>query len=94
MTDNTSLSRTGMPPSSPRDSGRTQPAQSEGNVGRLPHERDESTDSQPAAESTNRQQGEQAHADVTSGLVDTDRGPVTDQLYNDQVRTEKTPMRD
>jgi hypothetical protein len=45
---------------------------------RLPHERDESSDSQT---SSPRPIIEQARQDVRRGLVDTDRGPVLDQTY-------------
>jgi hypothetical protein len=45
---------------------------------RLPHERDESTDSQVGGP---REVMEQAHRDVDRGLVDTDRGPVLDDAY-------------
>jgi hypothetical protein len=46
----------------------------------LPHERDESTskDTRP------RPRIEQAHRDVSKGLVDTDRGPVMDATYKRQ----------
>jgi len=46
----------------------------------LPHERDESSqrDDQP------RPRIEQAHRDVSRGLVDTDRGPPADQAYRKQ----------
>jgi hypothetical protein len=30
--------------------------------------------------------GKQAFDDVERGLVDTDRGPVTDKVYNDKVK--------
>jgi hypothetical protein len=53
---------------------------------RLPHERDESTDSQGDAAPDNAPIGRQAHDDVQRGLVDTDRGPVVDDIYNDKVR--------
>jgi hypothetical protein len=56
---------------------------------RMPHERDESADSQGSSEPSARAVGEQAHEDVERGLVDTDKGPVLDQTY-DRVR-EGTP---
>ena len=50
---------------------------------RLPQERDESTDSQTG----DRQPIiEQARKDVARGLVDTDRGPVMDEVYNRHVK--------
>lgn len=45
---------------------------------RLPHERDESADSQVGRP---RKVIEQARRDVDKGLVDTDRGPVLDATY-------------
>ena len=53
---------------------------------RLPHERDESADSQ---NSPPRADMQQAAKDIKSGLVDTDRGPVADSTYKklkDQAR--------
>jgi hypothetical protein len=50
---------------------------------RLPHERDESADSQvqpPTAV------GRQAHSDAASGRVDTDRGAPMDELYQREMR--------
>jgi hypothetical protein len=54
-------------------------------VPRMPHERDESADSQPQAEPSSRRVADAALADVESGRVDTDKGPVMDQTY-DRVR--------
>lgn len=59
---------------------------------RLPHEHDESADSQqarPIPEPIERQ----AHEDVRRGLVDTDRGPVMDRLYNDRLVASKRARR-
>lgn len=55
---------------------------------RLPHERDESSDSQndDAANEPGREVGEQALADLKAGRVDTDRGPVMDRLYRRNLR--------
>ena len=30
--------------------------------------------------------GRQAHEDIERGLVDTDKGPVTDRVYNDKLK--------
>jgi hypothetical protein len=49
----------------------------------MPHERDESADSQTSAPQPII---EQARQDVERGLVDTDRGPVLDELYENQLR--------
>lgn len=63
--------------------GNTIPAQGEtqDKAPRLPHERDESADSQAAAASADKTLGRIAQADVARGLVDTDKGPVMDATY-------------
>jgi hypothetical protein len=53
---------------------------------RLPHEHDQSSDSQQSQEGTAARVGRQALEDVERGLVDTDRGPVADRVYNDKVK--------
>ena len=45
---------------------------------RLPHDRDESADSQQRAVPDTR--GRKAHEDIEAGRVDTDRGPVLQEL--------------
>ena len=74
-------------PSRPRQ-GQTIPGQGETEVQhkspRLPHEHDESADSQPAT-AANRQIGKLAHNDLAQGRVDTDKGPPMDATY-DKVR--------
>ncbi len=50
---------------------------------RLPHEHDQSTDSQQYTSDEPPKVGQQAHKDLKRGLVDTDRAPVTDALYED-----------
>ena len=47
-------------------------------VPRMPHERDESADSQAPASRRRREMGTGAHDDVERGVVDTDKGPVLD----------------
>jgi hypothetical protein len=76
---------------SPAPQGNTLPAQgpTQDRVPRMPHERDESADSQATAEPSNKRMGAIAHDDLERGLVDTDKGPVLDQAY-DKVR-EGTP---
>lgn len=51
---------------------------------RMPHERDESADSQAAANPSVRRMGEIAHDDVEEGQPDTDKGPVLDAAYERQ----------
>jgi hypothetical protein len=52
------------------------------NQPRLPHERDESSDSQNTGDVRGVMQ--QAHDDVRAGQKDTDRGPVLDRTYQRQ----------
>ncbi|WP_298934337.1 hypothetical protein [uncultured Ramlibacter sp.] len=51
-------------------------------VPRLPHERDESADSQPQGEASGRQMGKMAHTDLAQGRVDTDKGPPMGAAYD------------
>lgn len=74
-------------------SERTSPAQGQHPAPRLPHEHDQSADSQQGAEHTGAEVGRQAHADVQRGLVDTDRAPQTDKLYRERLRADQDPPR-
>jgi len=47
---------------------------------RLPHDRDESADSQVKAAPDTLGKGRKAHDDLEAGRVDTDRGPVLEEL--------------
>jgi hypothetical protein len=58
--------------------GDTRVSDDQNAVPRLPHEHDESADSQ---NSPPRADMQQAAKDVKAGLVDTDRGPVADSTY-------------
>src|SRR5687767_9663887 len=71
----------------PRGRGNTVPVQGETQerAPRMPHERDESADSQGASEPSGQRMGRIAHDDIERGVVDTDKGPVLDQAY-DKVR--------
>ncbi len=66
--------------------GRTRPSQGEGAVPRLPHERDESSDSQQGGV---RPVIEQARRDLERGVVDTDRGGPADAAYRKQKAAPK-----
>ena len=68
----------------PHRSGAKPPRGGDGPSPRLPHEHDESPDSQQGTDPDGLMQ--QAHRDVRRGLVDTDRGPVMDRVYEDEVR--------
>jgi hypothetical protein len=54
-------------------------------VPRMPHERDESADSQTRMEPSNRRMGEKAQADAERGVADTSKGAELDATY-DQLR--------
>ncbi len=64
----------------PRESDLTTVSQHGTRRPSLPHEQDESSDSQTAGEAQ-REVGKRAHDDVAAGRVDTDRGSVTDPVY-------------
>jgi hypothetical protein len=88
------MPRQNPPPASAQDRHarpreRTSPAQAEQPVPRLPHEHDQSADSQAGGEASGSALGRQAHADLQQGRVDTDRGATTDKLYNQHYRTDK-----
>lgn len=67
-------------PSRDASDGQTQVEQGGESAPRLPHERDQSADSQTPTDGEPTEVGKQAHEDVESGQVDTDRGPVMDRL--------------
>jgi hypothetical protein len=73
--------------SAPNARGNTIPVQGEtqDRVPRMPHERDESADSQEADEPSNKRMGQLAHDDMEKGLVDTSKGRELDKTY-DKVR--------
>ena len=66
--------------------GKTKVEQGGESAPRLPHEHDQSSDSQQNQDGTAPRVGRQAFNDVERGVVDTDRGPVTDRVYNDKVK--------
>jgi hypothetical protein len=66
--------------------GKTKVEQDGESAPRLPHEHDQSSDSQQSQEGTAPRVGRQALQDVERGLVDTDRGPVVDRVYNEKVK--------
>lgn len=81
-------------PPSPHDTpgvGRTQ-ASKGGVVGpRLPHERDESSDSQTDVSPAIQRVGRQAHADVAQGQQDTDRRQQTLDELNQRTMPRSDP---
>ncbi len=67
------------------ESGKTKPQQGGKPTPKLPHERDQSSDSQEAADGEPPSVGKQGHADLERGLVDTSTSPVTDKVYNEKI---------
>ena len=61
----------------------------QGHALRQPNEHDESADSQSGGTAGATAVGRQAHHDATSGQQDTDRGPVADKVYRDNLRGSK-----
>ncbi len=76
----------GITPQTDGDDGETQVEQDGSSAPRLPHERDQSADSQQNQDGSTPKVGKDAFNDVERGAVDTDRGPVTDRVYNEKVR--------
>ena len=74
----------GVAPVSKEQPGQTTPSQAEESVPRLPHEHDESADSQAgkAGELPSAEHSRQAFDDVERGLVNTDRGLEGNTLVN------------
>lgn len=79
----------------PGKGGNTLPAQgpAEQPAPRMPHERDESADSQSGGEPSAQRTGQIGHDDLERGLVDTDKGPelerANEQLSGGTVEAEK-----
>ncbi|MEJ8849367.1 hypothetical protein [Variovorax rhizosphaerae] len=69
-----------------RERGKTHVEQEGEAVPKLPHEHDQSSDSQQNQDGSAPEIGRQALEDIESGKVDTDRGPVTDKVYNEKVK--------
>ena len=65
--------------------GQTKVEQGGESAPRLPHERDQSSDSQQD-QGGSAGLGRKGMEDVERGVVDTDRGPVADRVYNEKVR--------
>ncbi|MCW5659586.1 MAG: hypothetical protein KIT60_17945 [Burkholderiaceae bacterium] len=58
---------------------------------RLPHDRDESADSQVKGAPGTQSIGRRAYDDVKAGRVDTDRGPVLEELGR-RLPSNETPV--
>ena len=63
------------------EGGQTKVEQGGESAPRLPHERDQSADSQATQDGRPPEVGRRAHDDVEDGRVDTDRGTVTERTY-------------
>jgi len=80
------------PPTDPSDplkdagDGKTKVQQGGEPAPRLPNEHDQSSDSQTSLDGKPSEKGRKAYDDIERGSVDTDRGPVTDRVYNEKVR--------
>ena len=61
--------------------GKTKVEQGGESAPRLPHEHDQSSDSQQTPDGRPTEVGRQAHEDVERGLVDTDRGLEANRVY-------------
>jgi hypothetical protein len=69
-----------------RERGKTKIEQDGAPVPKLPHEHDQSSDSQQNQDGAAPKVGRQALKDIERGIVDTDRGPVADRVYNEKVK--------
>jgi hypothetical protein len=58
---------------------------------RLPHERDESADSQQRGDTQPSEIGRKAFEDIRAGRVDTDRGPVLEELFRTKLQRNDQP---
>jgi hypothetical protein len=73
-------------PSQQRSSGDTQVSRRGQPQPKLPHEHDQDSDQQSPANADAVETGNQAAADVRRGLVDTDRGAVTERLAREHFK--------
>ncbi|VWX58610.1 conserved hypothetical protein [Burkholderiales bacterium 8X] len=67
-------------------SGKTRSQQGGESLPRMPHERDESSDARQSPEGEATSIGKRAYKDEAGKGEDTSLAPVTDKVYNDQVR--------
>ncbi|HEU5297122.1 MAG TPA: hypothetical protein VFU71_20240 [Burkholderiaceae bacterium] len=58
---------------------------------RLPHEHDESADSQAQASGQQREVGRKAFDDLQAARVDTDLGPVLEELFRTHLQSSGPP---
>jgi hypothetical protein len=81
----------GHPPASPdaHTTGATTTAREHKREPALPHEQDESSNSQASSAPQQRELGRQAYGNATDGTTDTDSGPLMDQVYNDKLAPDR-----
>lgn len=72
---------------------RTMQGEKQEAVPRMPHERDESSDSQAPGEPSGREVGQAAREDIERGLTDTDKGPVLEETYDKLRAGDDDPLR-
>jgi hypothetical protein len=82
-----------QPSPRPKRSGSTKVSRSGSPEPKLPHEHDQSSDEQSPANADAVDVGRQAAADVARGLVDTDRGAVTDRLAREHFKPDPPKRR-
>ena len=73
------------------EKGQTLPSRHDQREPRLPHERDESSDSHPG---TQDERVKQAARDLANGLQDTDRSPVTTKLARQEFPSSSDKKQD
>ena len=81
-----SKARTAADPQKDAGGGKTKVEQGGESAPRLPHEHDQSSDSQQNQDGSAPRVGRQALEDIERGVVDTDRGPEADRVYNEKVK--------
>jgi hypothetical protein len=81
------------PPTRRRPGGATHASKENTPGPRLPSERDESADSQASPDPSHRDVMDKAYEDAKRGRPDTDKGPVLDEVYNDELTRRDSPPR-
>lgn len=84
----TPVARKQTPDAAKKDGGLTRPSRHQQSEPRLPHERDESVDSQ---QHNHDKRGVQAAKDIKNGLVDTGRGPVVEKIAREHFPSKDRP---
>lgn len=69
--------------------GETSASRDQSHEPSLPHEQDESSSSQASATPQHQVVGRKAYDNATDGTADTDKAPVMDKLYNEQMAPDR-----